>query len=963
VFGAVAVLLLGRAALAAPKLTWSPDTLVETIETGKDTTLSVAFTLSKNVGTLDVDVEVAPELQDYVSVAPASFTGIMGGETHTIAVTIAAPLGFPLGVFTGTVKLRDAAGGGGGVSAQPLDLTLTIVDDVTLPVVTIEAPETGSAFAAGPIAVSGSLDDPFATLALNGQVVPVSGGQWSATVALEEGNNVITAVATDQVGNIGTATIEAVLDTRAPVVTIDSPPDGFVTNEAIIDVAGMINDIVVGTVSGDGATVTVNGIVAEVDNRGYLAQGVPLQPGPNTITALGEDAAGNLASAAITVSFDAMVGEPQIRLVSGNNQTGAIAAELTAPLVVALEDALGVPVAGVTVIFKVIENNGTLSGGGRSGVASVAVVTDALGQASAPWTLGTRAGAGNNLVEAMAVGFAGSVLFTASALPAAPDKINADAGNNQSGATGQPLALPFVAVVTDAGHNRLAGVPVTFSVVQGDGTFNGLANLTVDTDGSGRAVALLTLGPEEGFDNNVVEADFAGLVGLPASFVASGKAPGDPVATSVSGVVLDNSDVPVPGVTLSIEGTALSAQSDAEGQFTIPGVAPGPLLLLADGGTTTRPGVWPALEFELVAVAGQDNRLERPVYLLPLDEANQLCVDGATGGTLTLPEVPGFALTVEPGAATFLDGSQAGCVSVTLVHADKVPMTPNFGQQPRFVVTIQPVGVLFDPPAALTLPNTDGLAPGAVTELYSFDHDLGQFVAIGTGTVSPDGTVVESDPGVGVIKAGWHCGGDPQQTGVCEPVHVAFTSVPTTIFLPPGNDETITADGGPSPGSFSWESSDSSVLSVTASATGATTSTPVAAGTADVIVTYTAQSEAFDTATAQVTVIPVAMKLEIEGDTVISDDGNFSEDTTVRVTAVNADTGETLTSFTGDVLIAEQSEIPIYSQNGGTLPSSVPITAGGTTTFVAKSLAGPNDDGGNQGPDPAQVITTNFPVY
>ena len=70
VFGATAVLLLGRAALAAPQLTWSPDALAQTIETGKNTTFSVAFTLSENVGSLDVDVVVVPELQDYVSVAP-----------------------------------------------------------------------------------------------------------------------------------------------------------------------------------------------------------------------------------------------------------------------------------------------------------------------------------------------------------------------------------------------------------------------------------------------------------------------------------------------------------------------------------------------------------------------------------------------------------------------------------------------------------------------------------------------------------------------------------------------------------------------------------------------------------------------------------------------------------------------------------------------------------------------------
>jgi hypothetical protein len=38
-------------------------------------------------------------------------------------------------------------------------------------------------------------------------------------------------------------------------------------------------------------------------------------------------------------------------------------------------------------------------------------------------------------------------------------------------------------------------------------------------------------------------------------------------------------------------------------------------------------------------------------------------------------------------------------------------------------------------------------------------------VAIGTGTVSEDGLLIQSDPGVGVLKAGWHCGGNPNPTG------------------------------------------------------------------------------------------------------------------------------------------------------------------------------------------------------
>src|SRR6185369_17632467 len=67
--------------------------------------------------------------------------------------------------------------------------------------------------------------------------------------------------------------------------------------------------------------------------------------------------------------------------------------------------------------------------------------------------------------------------------------------------------------------------------------------------------------------------------------------------------------------------------------------------------------------------------------------------------------------------------------------------------------------------AEITLPNVDGLRPRAVTEMYSFDHDIGSFVAIGTGTVSDDGQVIRSNPGVGVLKAGWHCGGDPNANG------------------------------------------------------------------------------------------------------------------------------------------------------------------------------------------------------
>ena len=236
-------------------------------------------------------------------------------------------------------------------------------EDTVPPEVTLTSPANLSFFNDSPIVVTGEVSDDAEQVTVNGVPATLSGQVFTATaVPLEEGNNILTAVAEDAAGNLGTASIQVTLDTTPPRVVIDSPPDGFVTSDSSTTVTGMINDIVVGTVNGEQAQVTVNGIPAQVANRSFLAQGVPLLPGPNTITAVGTDKAGNSATTSITINFEDLVGQPQINLVSGNNQTGPIGSELPNPLIVALTDGAGNPVPGKTVIFKVMENNGTLSG-------------------------------------------------------------------------------------------------------------------------------------------------------------------------------------------------------------------------------------------------------------------------------------------------------------------------------------------------------------------------------------------------------------------------------------------------------------------------------------------------------------------------------------------------------------------------------------------------------------------------
>jgi hypothetical protein len=82
-------------------------------------------------------------------------------------------------------------------------------------------------------------------------------------------------------------------------------------------------------------------------------------------------------------------------------------------------------------------------------------------------------------------------------------------------------------------------------------------------------------------------------------------------------------------------------------------------------------------------------------------------------------------------------------------------MPPPNGVPPAFAWTIQPAGTKFSVPATITIPNTEGLPPGQVQEFYQYDHDLEQFVSVGTLRVSPDGSVLNSDPGFGITKAGW----------------------------------------------------------------------------------------------------------------------------------------------------------------------------------------------------------------
>jgi len=631
--------------------------------------------------------------------------------------------------------------------------------------VAITSPDSLITVGASPISVSGSVVPAGTPLTVNGIDTSSAGGSFSTDVTLSEGLNTIVARVVAAGGEQLTDTISVTLDLTPPTVSINSHESGSSVFIASVTITGSVSDMIRGTVGEDDSNVTVNGIAATVQNRSYSASNVPLAEGTNTITATATDAVGNTRSTSIALIYEVPVG-PELMLVSGDGQSTAITSTAASPLVVQLLDGTGTPIADRAVVFRVIQGSGNVGANTATEGRAVVVETSEEGFAQTDFEVGQRVGANNHKVRAAVVGVENDVVFTASAEGLPGDKISIASGNNQRGAVGQLVPAPLVAVVTDSGNNVAAGAAVLFEVTEGGGQFeNGQSTVQIVTDSDGRVAAEFRLGDVEGIDAQRIRATLVGTSAV-AGFSASGFVPADPGDTAISGIVLDNQDNPVEGVTVRIDGTSRSAVTDGAGLFTISEASVGPVHLVADGSTAVDGREYPSLAYDLVTVSGVDNTLPAPIYMVPLNTDDSVFA-GPEDVILMLPQFPGFALHILKDSVTFPDGSREGLVSATPVNASKVPMPPPNGMQPNFIITVQPAGTQFDPPARLVIPNTEGFMAGAQTEMFSFDHDLGEFVSIGPGTVSDDGTVVSSDPGFGVVKAGWHCGSQPNPQGCC----------------------------------------------------------------------------------------------------------------------------------------------------------------------------------------------------
>jgi len=641
---------------------------------------------------------------------------------------------------------------------------VTILVDNSPVSLSVTSPADGFITTASSIAVSGTAGPGVTTVKVNDVNAPITNGSFSATVPLREGKNMLVAVGTKDSGKTGTSSVDITRDIVAPIVKIDSPRDGFNSVEDRIAVTGLVNDIVSGGIN---PRVFVNGLEATVSDGTFMLVDLPVVRGPNVIQVVATDAVGNQASDSITVNFQTITGK-RITVISGNGQADLTNELLPQPIVVAVKDNLGNPVAGSVVNFEVTRNSGLIRANtGDTGKRSLQIPTNGSGQASVLFQLGDTTGEGNNRITATSLGVAGEAEFCASALSAGATEIKMVMGDNQRGIVGQPLAQPLEAMVVDKDGNPIKNLPVTFSITRGDGNLDGLPEISKITGSDGVARAVLTLGPQPGINNNVVKATFVGATTVSAIFMATGVAAGNPANTQFTGVVLDNAHTPIPGSVVSIIDTSVSAVTDDEGQFLLSNVPVGKIHLRIDPTASPRPETFPPLEFETVTIAGQVNILGQPILLPAVQTQNSKLVGGDEDVTIFMPGVAGMSVTVVAGSATFPNGDKTGQLSISQVHLDKVPMPPPNGSlfmPPAW--TIQPAGVKFDPPAKVTIPN-DGLPPGRIIDIFQFDHTLNQFINVGKAVVADDGFDIISDNGFGITRTGWGGCGLPPPPDTC----------------------------------------------------------------------------------------------------------------------------------------------------------------------------------------------------
>ena len=228
--------------------------------------------------------------------------------------------------------------------------------------------------------------------------------------------------------------------------------------------------------------------------------------------------------------------------------------------------------------------------------------------------------------------------------------------------------------------------------------------------------------------------------------------------------------------------------TDDNGFFILEDMPAPAFFVHVDGSTATNapPGTQYATVGKLFhSIPGQSSQLTMDgqifnIYLPPMDQgdiqplsptANTDVGFGAAGKAKLVEMFPLMdpavwdltEVTFPPNSAVDDTGTPATQATIIPVPSDRLPAPlPPFMNHQLDIAVIAPGASNFDEPAPACFPNLpdpdtgEPLPPGAKSALTSFNHDTGHWEIVGPMTVSQDGQLVCTDPGVGIRAPGWH---------------------------------------------------------------------------------------------------------------------------------------------------------------------------------------------------------------
>lgn len=271
---------------------------------------------------------------------------VINGQTHTLTLntstgkyeaTITAPSksSYNLeGRYYGvTIRAEDDAGNVTTADATHATLGTSlqlVVKEKVAPVITITAPTAGALIANNKPAITWTVTDADSGVNSNTIGITIDSGSkitsginktaisngyqctYTPTAALSDGSHTIKVDASDNDGNAATQkAVTFKVDTVPPTLSVTSPVNNYVTNQASCVVAGTTNDATSSPVT---VTIKLNSGAAQsvtVNADGAFTKTVTLAAGANTITIVATDSAGKSTTVTRTVTLD--TGAPVIK--------------------------------------------------------------------------------------------------------------------------------------------------------------------------------------------------------------------------------------------------------------------------------------------------------------------------------------------------------------------------------------------------------------------------------------------------------------------------------------------------------------------------------------------------------------------------------------------------------------------------------------------------------------------------